>query len=129
MRGGPTLNAYAEIASGSLPRERYPAAALSGVLTYIGWARRAIAKGDVPAAHQSLVAAQQIVAVLRGSLEHNVDPDMAGRLDGIYAYIQEQLIRANVEKSEALLAAVGPVVASLRETWESAAERVLAGAG
>lgn len=129
MPGAPGLSAYATIASESLPRERYPAAALSGILTYVGWARRAIVKGDIPGAHQSLVSAQQIVAVLRGSLQHRVEPELVARLDGLYAYIQEQLIRANIEKSDAVLVALGPVITSVRDTWEAAAERVLAGPG
>ncbi len=125
MPASATLNSYAAIAGGSLRQERYPAAALSGVLTYIGWARRAIAGGDMPAAHEALVAAQQILAVLRGSLERRADADLVARLDGVYGYVQDQLVRANLEKSDTLLTTLGPIVTTLRDAWEEAAQRVL----
>ena len=126
MPGSTTLISYAAIVGGSLPRERYPAAALSGVLTYIGWARRAIVGGDMPAAHDALLAAQQILALLRGSLESKADAELVARLDGLYAYVQDQLVRANLEKSDTLLTALGPIVMTLRDAWEEAAQLALA---
>ena len=124
-----TVFSYATMAADSLPRERYPSAGLAGVLTYMGWARRAIAAGDIQRAHTSLIAAQQIVAVLRGSLERQADPALVERLDGLYAFVQENLARANLDKSDAPLLAIAPVVASLRETWDEAADRALSGGG
>jgi flagellar protein FliS len=119
--------AYAATARDHLPPERYPAAALAGVLTYIGRARRAIAGGDVPGAHAALMAAQQVVAVLRGSLDPAPAPELAARLDALYGFMLEQLRLANVGKSVQPLDALTPIVLSLREAWEGAAERVLSG--
>jgi flagellar protein FliS len=130
----PSVAAYRAAARAHLPRERLPAAALGGVLTYIGQAERAIAARDIPAAHRALVAAQQIVAVLRASLDHAAAPRLADHLDAIYAYILSELGRANVEKDPVRLRALVPVIAPLREAWDRAAELapqtpVLAGGG
>lgn len=119
--------AYASAAHDHLPQERYPAAALAGVLTYIGQARRAIAAGDVPQAHGALIAAQQVVALLRGSLQPGAFPELAQRLDALYGFMLEQLRAANVTKSPQPLDQITPVVLSLREAWERAADLVLGG--
>lgn len=119
--------AYAAAALDHLPQERYPAAALAGVLTYIGQARRAIAAGDVAGAHGALMSAQQVVAVLRASLQAGAFPELAQRLEALYGFMLEQLRLANVAKAVEPLDSVTPVVLSLREAWEQAADRVLAG--
>lgn len=116
-----SLQAYRSAAKAVLPRDRLPAAALGGVLTYIGRADRAIAAADVPAAHEALMAAQQVLAILRGSLDRGIDPEMTGNLDALYGYVMAELGRANIAKDAAILADLIPVVATLREAWEGAA--------
>lgn len=120
-----SIAAYRNTAKSVLPQQRLPAAALSGVLTYIGRADRAMAKGDVPGAHAALIAAQQILAVLRGSLYRPAAPELVDRLDGLYAYAMDELGRSNYEKDRERLTALVPVIATLHEAWESAATAVL----
>jgi flagellar secretion chaperone FliS len=130
-----SLAAYRSAARAVIPQQRMPAAALAGVLTYIGRADRAIAASDVPGAHDALVRAQQLLAVLRGSLDHAAHPHLTQRLDSLYAYAMTELGRANLDKDPQRLAALVPVVTVLREAWEGAAEaelhrtRAVAGGG
>lgn len=128
------LSAYRTAARAYLPKERIPEAALGGVLTYIGRAERAIAAGDVAGAHEALVAAQQIVAVLRGSLDHAAGGALAQRLDSVYAYAMLELGRANLEKNAARLRALVPIIVPLHEAFGRAAaaeapREALAGGG
>ena len=120
----PNVAAYRAAARAHLPKERVPEAALGGVLTYIGRADRAIAAKDPAAAHNALVAAQQIVAILRGSLDHTVEPRISANLDAIYGYVLAELGRANLEKSADRLRALIPVIAPLHEAWGKAATSV-----
>lgn len=120
----PNVAAYRAAVRAHLPQERIPEAALGGVLTYIGRADRAIAAKDVNAAHNALLAAQQIVAILRGSLDHTVDPRMSANLEAIYGYVLMELGRANLEKSAKRLQALVPVIAPLHEAWGKAAASV-----
>ncbi len=122
-------NAYASSARDYLPQYRYPEAALGGVLMYIGQARRAIAARDVPGAHEALITAQQVVALLRASLEPAAYPELAERLEALYGFILDQLREANLTKTVGPLDAVTPVVLTLRQAWERAAERVSGAAG
>lgn len=118
---GRTLSAYRSAARAHLPKERLPEAALGGVLTYIGRAQRAIAARDISGAHTALVAAQQVVAVLRASLDHAAGGSLAERLDALYGYILAEIGHANIEKSAARLAALVPVIAPLHAAWGQAA--------
>ncbi len=123
------LAAYRSVQADHLPRVRWPAAALGGVLTYLGQAQRAMAQRDVPAAHEALVQSQQILALLRGGLDRGAAPELVDQLDAVYAFVQQGVGRANLHKDPEALHSVIPVVATLREAWEAAAERELAGGG
>ena len=119
------IAAYRTAVKSVIPPQRLPAAALAGVLTYIGRADRAMASEDVPGAHAALVAAQQVLGVLRASLDRNAAPDLVQNLDALYGYAMDELGAANLEKDRARLASLVPVVTNLREAWEGAATAVL----
>jgi flagellar protein FliS len=116
--------AYRSIGNSSLPREMWPSAAYTGVLTLIGRAERAISRGDVQAAHDALLRAQQIVHVLRESLRGE-GTDLSRQLSALYAYIAGELARANLTKDAARLQSLAGVVAPLRDAWETAGRNAL----
>ncbi len=131
MVSDPTLHArvcaYHSAAAALLPPQRVPATALAAVLMAIGQADRAIAAQDVPAAHEALTNAQQVLGLLRGSLNLEVGGDVAKNLDAVYGYLSTELGRANVEKSRERLAALIPLITELREAWQQAADLELHG--
>jgi flagellar protein FliS len=124
---GPAPMAYGGAAAATLPQARYPEAALSGVLQYIGRARRAMARRDVMAAHDALIRAQQILTVLRGALNLELGGELALRLQALYTYLIGELGRANLQKDAALLEPLPAIVAPLRDAFAQAAARVLGG--
>jgi flagellar protein FliS len=79
-------------------------------------AHDALLNADIGGAHHLLVHAQDIVAELQSSLD--VEKWPAGRsLVDIYAFLQEQLVHANVRKSAATVRSCIELVEPLREAW------------
>ena len=121
--------AYRQASKAALPQRRYPEAALTGVLTYIGRAERCIAAADMPGAHAALIAAQEIVAMLRGALDHTAGGELAERLDALYGFLLAQLMRANIEKDARRLERLPAVIEPLRSAFARAAQSELARGG
>lgn len=86
-------------------------------------AKRAIKNGDGPAAHNSLLVAQDIVSELRGAL--NMDAgELAENLDRTYEYFHHLLVTANIKKDSAPLDECVRHMASMRDTWSELFEQV-----
>lgn len=83
-------------------------------------AQVAIAKHDRAAAHDALMHAQEIVALLHDSLD--VSSWVGGAaLASIYEYLSQQLIAANVAKDAAIIATCAEVITPLRDSWREIA--------
>ncbi|GAA4810359.1 flagellar export chaperone FliS [Nocardioides caeni] len=73
-----------------------------------------------PDAHRHLLHAQDIVAELEASLD--VDKMPAGKqLASLYAWLREQLVRANVGRDTAVTTAALTLARQLCDTWREAA--------
>lgn len=82
-------------------------------------ADRAIEERDFFTANESVKHAQQIVRVLR----HSLQPDAfvgGDRLLAIYEFLTRHLIEANLTKSQATLRECQRIVAPLRDAWHLA---------
>jgi flagellar protein FliS len=104
---------------GSTPQERLLVMLYDRLLRDLDDADRAIAAIEIPAAHDALTHAQDIVAELHSAL----DParwDGADAMADLYTYLADLLGRANMAKSAALVAEARAVVAPLRDTWADA---------
>lgn len=104
---------------GSTPPERLLVLLYDRLLRDLDDAERAIAAIEIPAAHDALTHAQDIVAELHSAL----DPgrwDGADRMADLYAYVADLLGRANMGKSAELVAEARSVIAPLRDTWAEA---------
>lgn len=76
--------------------------------------------GDIAAANDNLVHAQEIVLELRSSLD--ADAFEGGTaLASIYDFLHLQLVRANVSKDSALTRGCLSLVTDLCQTWREAA--------
>jgi flagellar protein FliS len=82
-------------------------------------AQSACQGGDVAAAHDNLVHAQQIVGVLADTLDMTWSG--AQNLHELYEYLYQEMIAANLEKSPAKVANCLSVVRPLAATWREAA--------
>lgn len=83
-------------------------------------AEQAILGGDVTTAHDKLVRAQDIVFELQASLKPEAWPGGAA-LAELYAYVEHELITANVDKDAARVQQVRLLVEPLAAAWREAA--------
>ena len=90
----------------------------------LGLASDAVAAGDVAAAHEQLVHAQEIVVELLSALDTKVWPP-AARLADIYRYVLEQLVTANVHKDRDRIDAARQVIEPLRAAWREVSGAVV----
>jgi flagellar protein FliS len=88
-------------------------------------ARRAIAQarthlqtGSVPARGEAIGKTIQIVeSGLQQSLKLEAGGEIAERLNALYSYMPRRLLEANIKQSEAMLAKVDGLLATLEEAW------------
>lgn len=90
----------------------------NGILRFISQAQKNINGKNIPAAHEDIVKAQDIIMELVASLDHKYE--IAGNLLQLYSYMHRQLIEANVKKDQQILAEVHKLVTELRDTWAQA---------
>jgi flagellar secretion chaperone FliS len=82
-------------------------------------ADRSIDEPDHFAANAAIQHAQQIVAVLRHSLQPD-GFDGGDRLLAIYEFLTRHLVEANLSKDQAILRECAAIVAPLRDAWRVA---------
>lgn len=92
----------------------------NGAVRFTRDAVRHITAQDVPAAHEALVRAQDIVACLAGSV--NEDYEVGRSLAALYDYIQRRLMEANTKKDQAIAAEAAGMLEELRDAWQQALE-------
>ena len=81
---------------------------------------QALVDGNRPEANTHLLHAQDIVTELHVSL--NMDAwDGAARLGALYAFVETELVNANVRGDAAKVATVRGLMEPLRDTWREAA--------
>jgi len=81
---------------------------------------QALVDGNRPEANTHLKHAQDIVTELHVSL--NIDAwDGAAGLAALYAFVETELVNANVQGDAARVAAVRTLIEPLRDTWREAA--------
>lgn len=89
---------------------------------------QAIVANDIPAVNEHLTHAQAIVMTLYEALDTEKWP--AGRhLNGLYLFVHNELVSANVQKDTAKVAACRELLLPLRDAWREAAGIVSSGNG
>lgn len=83
-------------------------------------ARESMTAGDHERTNNELLAAQQILVILSGTLDPSWDG--AANLDGLYRRCWEHLATANIHKDPKRLEEATEVLAPLYEAWSKAAE-------
>lgn len=66
---------------------------------------------------ECVTRADAIVAELRVSLDDSFDPELCGRLEQLYLFVEQRFLEALTEREAAPLADARSVLASLLETW------------
>ncbi len=88
----------------------------------------AIEKKDLSAKGLALGKALDIVNELLNTLDFEVGGEIARNLEGLYNFMTEQLIKANMENNKEPLAAVQKLLETLLSAWKVAVDQVNKGA-
>ena len=89
---------------------------------------QALLAGDRPEANTNLKHAQDIVTELHVSLDLDAWDGAAG-LAALYAFVETELVNANVRGDAAKVTAIRGLIEPLRDTWREAALAVAAAEG
>lgn len=88
-----------------------------GAIRFTEQARPALEKKDWEVSYNMISRAQKIISELNSTLKHDVQPELCGRLAGLYNFVYRKLVEANVEhKIEALDEAL-KILHYQRDTW------------
>lgn len=90
-----------------------------GALDRIAQARHAMQMGQVAIKGERIGKAISILDGLRGSLNHELDPQFAGNLDALYEYMQRCLLEASLHNAEHVLDEVAGLLRELKSGWDA----------
>lgn len=88
-----------------------------GALERIAQARGAIEYKNIELRGKKINSAIAIIGGLRASLDPEKDEEIAGNLDALYVYIQNNLAKAHRDASMPLLDEATKLLLQMRETW------------
>ncbi len=91
---------------------------LRGSLRFLDRAQSGVEANDIELAHNSLTRAQDIIAELSTTLNHEQGGEVATGLDSIYTYALERLIEANMRKLVEPIQEVRRLIGELTAAWE-----------
>lgn len=81
-------------------------------------ARTQLAEGNIEARVKHISKACAILVELAASLDHERGGEVSQRLASLYDYMVRKLVEANIRKSDAILAEVLGLMATLLEGWD-----------
>lgn len=113
-------NSYRRVDLDSAPKSEIMMRLFARCLDDIAAGRAAIATRNIAGKAYALDHAARIVVELRAALDHKAAPDLASRLDGLYAYVQQQLAAANAKLDIKPLDAATRIMGELAEAFSVA---------
>ncbi|MCC6464090.1 MAG: flagellar export chaperone FliS [Planctomycetes bacterium] len=120
----PKPNSYLERAVMTAGKEQLLMMLLDGAIRFTDRGREAIVAQDATEAHTNLVRAQEIVTELMASLKADIGSEIYRNLVGLYHFVYERLVRANVEKSTQMADEARQTLKGVREMWAAAIDRM-----
>jgi flagellar protein FliS len=113
------IRRYATAQITSVDQGRLLLLVLEGGQAFLGRARTALERNDVPAFVADVARMQDVLLELEQTLDHARGGDIAARLAQLYEFMIRHLARANVERSVTLvdevLRAYDPIVDAYRQ--------------
>jgi flagellar protein FliS len=95
-----------------------------GLLRFLRDARTLMTAKERARAGQRISRPQAILQHLLGSLDATHSPQLCERLQGVYLFCVQHLLRANIEQSPEKIDDVIKMIAPLRDAWSIAAAEV-----
>ena len=81
-------------------------------------AREYLKAGQIPERTKAINHAWSVLLELINSLDRSASAEIAGQLDGLYAYMQGRLVEANLHQQEEPLSEVLMLLSTMAEGWE-----------
>ena len=94
----------------------------AGAIRAIKVAQIAVDANEPAKVHTNLVKAQDIVMELRYAVNPEVAPELGEQLVALYEFIYQELVDANINKSNAKLDEVIKLLTELADTWKQLGE-------
>lgn len=88
-----------------------------GAIRFCEQARGGLEASQYDQSYSMLVKAQKIIVEMIGSLKHDKDPTLCGKLASLYNYIYRKLVDANTQHDAAALDEAIGLLKFQRETW------------
>jgi len=93
---------------------------------FMGDARGAIERKDIPARRQAISRTLAIVGELRSTLDMNRGGEIAASLDDLYGYVMRRLLDAAMHQDAAAIDDACRVFDTLRDAWRTIAQAATA---
>ena len=117
------LNAYRATEAQSRTPLELVVMLYDGAVRFIGVARDAIGRRDIPARRDALSRALAIVSELQSTLNIDKGGEIALKLDGLYDYINERLLEAAMKNSVEPLDEARKILGTLRDGFSTIATK------
>ena len=108
-------------------REQLVLMLYDGAIRFCDQAREKVEGGDIEASHRLFLRAQNVVLELLYALDREAGGEVAANLAGLYTYMYNQLVEANVYRDTERVGRVVSILRSLREAWAGAVAQIRAG--
>jgi flagellar protein FliS len=86
-------------------------------------AREHLRGGRIAERSKAITRAYEALRELLASLRPEAAPELAGRLQGLYCYMQQRLLDANIRQEDGPLTETLGLLTTLGEAWDQIAER------
>lgn len=92
---------------------------LQGAMDRIVIAKGHMQRNEVAQKGEFIGKAIAIIDGLEASLDHESGGAVAGNLDGLYDYMQRQLLKANLRNDPVILDEIFGLLANIKEAWDA----------
>lgn len=108
----------------SASREKILLMLYEGAIRFIKLAIQGIEKNNVKEKCENIGRAYDIILELNNTLDHKVGGEVSMRLEQLYQFMIEQLIKANMDSNPETLRTVQKLLETLHEGWVQAIQKL-----
>ena len=91
-----------------------------GTIDALNRAQASMAAGDMAVKGREILRANDIIHQFLVSLDYEIGGELVNNLEGLYRYMLDQILIANVKNDPAPLAVVCSLLSTLKSGWEEA---------
>ena len=111
--------AYRQQAVLTASKEKLVVLLYEGAIRYVDRALHAMQADNVAGVGEALSKAFAVVGELRSSIDREQGGDIAGDLDRLYGFIQDQIVLANRDRRPEPLTDARRILSTLKEGWDA----------